>query len=255
MPFGLSIVPFIFTKILKRPIAILRSFGIHQIVYLDDIQISATNPTLLSRDTNQLSHYFPSGFQNKPREADSNSNPSYGVPRHGYQLEHNDPESPFYYFNEPNFTVPLPATQGDVYSTSTSRPHRPDYLRENSDSASTGILPFVTARFNKIPSFVEGLHNMLTHVLSPYRISTNGHPMRMHGTQPHSQEGDRFPNTDRCLTDRLESSIWQQKSSRPMVPRGENNAHKHTGAQSSTLWSENFCEGTLAPEFKQITRQ
>ena len=64
---------------------------------------------------------------------------------------------------------------------------------------------------------------------------------------PHPQEGDRFPNTDRCLTDRLGSGIWQQRSSRPMVPRGENNAHKHTRAQSSTLWSENFCEGTLAP--------
>ena len=51
MPFGLNIAPFVFTKIMKPPIALLRTLGIRLIIYLDDIQISAASSQCLSQDT------------------------------------------------------------------------------------------------------------------------------------------------------------------------------------------------------------
>ena len=38
-PFGMSIAPIVFTKLLKIPISLLRSLGIHLIIYLHDILI------------------------------------------------------------------------------------------------------------------------------------------------------------------------------------------------------------------------
>ena len=37
MPFGLNINPFVFNKIMKRPISILRGWGVRLILYLDDM--------------------------------------------------------------------------------------------------------------------------------------------------------------------------------------------------------------------------
>ena len=42
---------FCFTKIMKAPIALLRSFGIRLVVYLDHILITASSPQRLSQDT------------------------------------------------------------------------------------------------------------------------------------------------------------------------------------------------------------
>ena len=44
MPFELSIAPFVFTKIMKRPVAILRGWGIRLLVYLDHMLIIAHEP-------------------------------------------------------------------------------------------------------------------------------------------------------------------------------------------------------------------
>ena len=40
MPFGLSIAPSIFTRIMKHPIKLLRAQGVSMIIYLDDILLA-----------------------------------------------------------------------------------------------------------------------------------------------------------------------------------------------------------------------
>eukprot|EP00800_Vazella_pourtalesii_P012821 TRINITY_DN3004_c0_g1_i1.p3 TRINITY_DN3004_c0_g1~~TRINITY_DN3004_c0_g1_i1.p3 ORF type:complete len:259 (+),score=8.28 TRINITY_DN3004_c0_g1_i1:1511-2287(+) len=52
MPFGLSIAPFVFTKTLKRPITLLRLWGVRLIVYLDDILIAGPSTETTSLHTN-----------------------------------------------------------------------------------------------------------------------------------------------------------------------------------------------------------
>ena len=51
MPFGLNIAPFIFTKIMKRPVAILRGWGVRLLIYQDDILIVAHDPNTASLHT------------------------------------------------------------------------------------------------------------------------------------------------------------------------------------------------------------
>jgi len=59
LPFGLSSAPRVFTKLMKVPIAILRSQGIRLVIYLDDLLIMAESASIARQqveDTIQLLH-------------------------------------------------------------------------------------------------------------------------------------------------------------------------------------------------------
>ena len=51
-PFGLSIAPYVFTKLLQRPLSYLRSQGIKIIAYLDDMLLTGPNKALLTTHIN-----------------------------------------------------------------------------------------------------------------------------------------------------------------------------------------------------------
>ena len=82
LPFGLTLAPYTFTRIVKYPVAILCQRGIQVLAYMNDIMLWAVQRTESGRHSNSTSLYCQTRVFHKLRKVHVNSIPRYKLAMH-----------------------------------------------------------------------------------------------------------------------------------------------------------------------------
>ena len=230
---GLNIAPFVFTKTLKRPITILRSWGVRLIVYLDNILIAASSPETTSLHTDWVIRMLSQlGFIINHKK--SALNPTQEVEFLGIMVNTTAMTLQLQQSTLNNYQIKMqgPHIQPQLYCSPTSSPSGSTQFCENSYQPSTDILPLTAAATHKSsPDLRRHLQpNHCTQHTLPTRPEMVG--TQLHGLEQcsHYEADNRLHDADIRIPHRLGSSLQRPESLRPLVTTGET-THQHARAE------------------------
>ena len=247
LPFGLSSAPRVFTKLMKPVTAWLRQLGCRLISYIDDNLIMAPlRGRSLSDGATGSSALGGFGFHSKLRQIHLESSPKDGIPgvHNRFQNDGNQ-YTPTEVNEREGSSEENPSKLRDL-GQRVGKIYRNRLLDEGGHSTSTLVL--------SCPASSKELDLALS---SGYRSENRAWPRPEGGTSLVGQVGGtcsdverlltlsskRAPkNSNRCLQNRLGSSVPGRENRRTLDPAGDTVSHQLPGIASSVSSTADFCQ-------------
>ena len=205
--------------------------------------------------TSPIPGYPPNNFptntvrvQNKSGEIDPYPKPGDRIPRDEGQFSNNDIEPPTKLADKHNITVSISNTQKPMHCTPTGRTDRHTNLFQDGNTPNTAILSLpTTGSVTKDTGEQKLGHDGSPEPRLPLRSAVVGKECESPQLNTNTQTGSQRGYANRCLSNRLGSSMENHSSLRPMDSKGGISPHKRTRAESNYVRRKDVRQTRLPP--------